>query len=266
MFLLSGNFLFASFVPVGPATVSISYNTPEGVVTYSGLRDFNGSFPSDATILGGAPNIKAFNSVDTFGWRLQVPGAVYPGESVITNAFFKINNGNDYFPGILENTDVTITVSGMEFDEPASIDASTFQLHTLWDADQADLLPNPYNHLHNFRTATNPFRDFDAFVDAGIFTDFPHPAYSLGDVAPTIIGNGTTTLGYSLVVPYHLLRHLSEEHTGSQEVPPGLPAPHGFLEPFHFHAEYVVTPEPSSLLLLGIGAVSVLQRRRASRL
>lgn len=251
----------ASLIPLGPATTTISYPTTEGVVSFSGLRAFNGSFPSDATILDGAPNIKTFNSVNTFGWRLQVPGAVYPGESVITNAFFKINNGQDYFPGLIPGGNLTLTVENIQFDQPAFIDESTMVLHTFWDVDQVDQLPMPYLHPHGFKTATNPFRDLNLFLGA---LPFPADHYVLDQFDPVITGNGTNTLGYTLTVPYDILKHIHESHHG-QTVPPGLPAPQGFLEPFHFHVEFAVTPEPTSLLLLVTGAAAALVHPRRKR-
>lgn len=253
----------AGFVPLGPANVSISYETAGGIQTFSDDRAFTGTGPTDATVLAGAPNIKVFNSQNSFGWRTQVPGAQYPGESVLTTSFFKADNDVDYFPGILENSNVTVTVSGIQFSSPAEIDVSTFMMHTLWDADQVDLIEFPYVHVHNFHTATDPFRDFDAFVNAGVFTDFPHQGYALADFTPQFTGQGTTTLGFTVSIPYDLLKHLDEMHNHhGNEVPPGLPAPHGFLEPFHLHIEYIVAPEPSSLTLLAVTAGAIARRRR----
>lgn len=257
----SGAKLNASVIPLGPATTTVSYTTDAGLQTFSGSRAFNGSIPSDATILGAAPNIKTFNSVNTFGWRLMVPGAVYPGESVITNAFYKNNVNQDYFPGILEGSDLTLSVQGIHFDQPVSIDVNTMVLHTFWDADQVDQLPMPYQHVHGFRTATDPFRDLDLFIGA---LPFPADHYVLDQFDPVITGNGTDTLGYTITIPYELLRHIHEDHHG-QTVPPGLPAPHGFLEPYHFHVEYAITPEPGTLCLLAGGALLAMRRGRSKR-
>ena len=86
-------------------------------------------------------------------------------------------------------------------------------------------------------TASDPFRDYEAFLNQGVFSTFPHPDHVLADVTPVFDCSAGTTLQFTLTVPYHLLQNLEEE---GHHPPPGLPAPHGFLEPFHFHCEYAV--------------------------
>jgi hypothetical protein len=67
-----------------------------------------------------------------------------------------------------------------------------------------------------------------------------------------------------LSVPYERLRHFEDV---GQEVPEDLPAPFGFLEPFHFHVEFVVSsvPEPGAAVLLLGGSFYALRRRRRVR-
>jgi hypothetical protein len=138
---------------------------------------------------------------------------------------------------------------------------STFLFHTLWRDTQVDaLFPHHYHHQHNLHTETNPFRDASDFSRGGLFSDSP-TNYVLADVSPVFGGNGTRMLSLSVRIPYDLLKNLEE--MGHSHVPPGLPAPHGFLEPFHFHFEYIVVPEPASLLLFS--PLLFLLRRRQSR-
>ena len=121
--------------------------------------------------------------------------------------------------------------------------------------------------MHNQNTGNDPFRDFEDFFPL-IFTDFPinYELGSLsGDSAIEIFGDGTDTLGFAITFPYDRLRHFEDV---DQEVPPGLPAPFGYLEPFHFHLEFVVStvPEPATALILLGGLLHGLGCRRRDRL
>jgi hypothetical protein len=219
--------------------------------------------------LAAAPNIKAFSAVDVYGRRARVaisyPEVLAPDESLIAHAFLKLDNSQDYFPGITEGAAVTVEVEGIHFDQPVDLDESTFLFHTLWDTNQSNLLDQYYDHEHNLHTLTDPFRDTEAFHLAHEFVDLPAPHQVFGDLAPyiTITGDGTDTLGFVAMIPYDMFRHLHEE---GQMVPDGLPAPHGFLEPYHFHFEYVVSvvPEPTTLaLLLPLALPAIRRSRRA---
>lgn len=83
---------------------------------------------------------------------------------------------------------------------------------------------------------------------------------NLGDIAPyiTLLGDGTDTIGFLAEIPYSLFAHPHEGHAGGHHGDPyeGLPAPHGFLEPYHFHFETLLSavPEPMTLTLLALGA------------
>lgn len=257
-------------VPSGQSAVTISYQTASGAVSFSGNRGYLDEAnlgPSDATILGGAPNIAAFNSVNSFGRRTALANSnpnfanvLGPNESLVTHAFFKnVPAGGlvePFFPGLVENGDLTITVENIQFAQPVTVDQSTFMMHVLWNADQVDRLVPFYTNVHNHHTETNHFRDFDDFLNGGIFNDSPSNT-ALGAVTAQFTGSGTDTLGFSITVPYTILRNLEDI---GQSVPAGLPAPQGFLEPFHFHFEYIVTPEPTSLML--VLAATLFARRR----
>ncbi len=65
-------------VPTGTGTITIGYETEAGPVSYSGERDYSGTGPTDATVLVGADNIRVFNSWNSFGRRMIVPGAWGP--------------------------------------------------------------------------------------------------------------------------------------------------------------------------------------------
>lgn len=255
-------------IPVGDALITVSYQTTNGVQSFSGSRDFSGVGPTDATNLSAAPNIRAFNSVNTFGRRTAV--ATNPtyahvlgsNESLVAHAFFKIDNSGDYFPGLTNNGSITLNIENIQFAEPVTLNEETLMLHTRWNI-QADQLPAPYIQIDDHHTRLSTFRDLDAFLASGAFGNLPTPNFILGNSAVdwTITGNGTNTLSLSATFPYSQLKNFEEM---GQVVPDGMPAPQGFLEPFHFHIEYVVTPEPATLTLLGLVCCGLLRRRTPS--
>ncbi len=259
----AGEVTRAQPVPLGTSTTTISYQVPGDTgpvwVNFSGDRNFNGVGPTDATVLAGADNIKIFNSWNQFGRRAIVPGALRPGESLITHAFYKTDNGGAYFPDLIQGGQIRLQFDNIHFDRPVTVNENTMMLHALWNADQVDQLDWFYISLQNHHTASFAFRDMDAFYGAGVFNQFPVPTVALGDINPTITGNGTDTIGIDLTFPYDMLMNFEEN---GQTLPPGLPGPQGFLESFHFHLEYIVTPEPGSLALLLTGTLLAVRRRR----
>lgn len=246
-------------IPTGTATTTISYQTANGLVSVSGQRDYRGTGPTDASVLVGAENIKIFNSFNEFGRRPLVLGAVGPNESYIAHAFYKADNNAEYFPGLVEGGDIHVQFENIQFDGPVTVDESTILFHALFSADQVDQLDDFYIHVQNHHTAVAAFRELEGFFTAGVFNHLPISTVILADIDPIITGNGTDTIGIELTFPYAMLRNFEE--TG-QTVPGFLPAPQGFLEPFHFHLEYVVVPEPGSLALLLIGMAAIVRRRR----
>ncbi|MCP4246080.1 MAG: PEP-CTERM sorting domain-containing protein [bacterium] len=256
-------------IPLGTSTNTVTYTTSTGPESYSGDRDYSGVGPTDATLLGGAPNIASFNSVNSFGRRTfanlfnQVIG---PDEAAVTHAFFKNDITGDYFPDLLPGGAVTLDFDNITFDQPVNIVTDTILVHVLWDIDQIDNALGPegrnYVNHHNHHTAAPTFRDFDDFFSpVFVFTNFPVPNYVLGDISPTVVGDGTDTLDISLTLPYALFQNLEDDGQGT---PPGFPAPQGFLEPFHFHLEYLVAPvpEPATLSLLVFGGLAVMRRTK----
>lgn len=270
-FLVNGSIALARPMPSGTSTTTISYTTTSGEKSFSqSSNDYTGRNLSDADLLGAAPNVMSFNSVNIFGRRTFLATGGAPvldaeSESLVTHAFFKGDNNDDFFPNVTADSMVTVKVDNIVFDQPVFVDHSTVLLHALWRANQVDLFPieGRYENLHNHHTISGSFRDFDAFVGpvfrTSIATGVPNYVVPNQDVTFTVEGSGTNTLNIELIFPYSLLTNLEE--TG-QVVPDGLPAPHGTLEPFHFHVEYVVTPEPTTLTLLGMAAWATLHRRR----
>lgn len=267
-------------LPQGASTITVSYDGGPG--PFSGARDYQGRL-GDQTPLGQAPNISAFNSagnqIGVFGRRADPILLADPerravlgeNETLISHAFFKIDVNGDFFPGITEGGRVNVSIDNIQFAEPVTLLPETLMLHVKWNGDQVFEFGNQtgqyYQHLDDHFTATDPFRDFDLFNDpvtgGPIFFDGPVPNYVLGEPGFdwSVMGNGTDKLSLSFSFPYELLRNLEDV---GHDVPPGLPAPHGFLEPFHFHVEYVVVPEPTTLALLLFGA-GVLIRRSCTR-
>ncbi len=235
-------------IPIGSSTTTFTYETAQGDVSFSGLRNFNGTGPGSATDLADADNIRAFNSVNAFGRRTVVdnthPEAIGPDESLVSHSFFKIDINADYFPGLITNGNLTITIDNIQFPQPVTLETDTMMMHLLYSpAQTGQIMPavEAYNYVYNHHMATSSFRDLAAFLDTPnmLIDNFP-PGISnfvLHSIEPVITGNGTRRLGISLTIPYNKLKHIEQN---TQTWPATVPAPQGFLEPFHLHLEYVV--------------------------
>lgn len=262
-------------IVVGESTMGLAYDTATGFESFEGLRDHAGVGLGDITNLGGAPNIGAFSAHNTLGRRPA--SAQGPDETLMRHGWYKmtpanvLNFGEDFFPAsttpsavsaIDVGGNITLSVQNIQFDRPVSVIENTFLLHVLWDTNQVDQLgpgrayANPHNHH-----LPPGFRDFDDFFGPLLpFVDLPVPNYATlsEGLSPVFTFNGPDSLNVSFTFPYSLLQHLQDDGQG---VPEGLPGPGGFLEPFHFHMEYLVAPEPHAGLLLLAGGGLMWPRR-----
>jgi len=259
-------------VPIGTSTITVEYpNGTPGGATASGMRNYTGSLPG--TPLAGADNLSAFNAVNTFGRRTALTvnpafaNVIGPNEALVAHAFFKNPGQRDqaFFPGLEQGGSITLHIEGIQFDRPVTVNQDTLMVHMLWDANQNLELgggfENAYRELNDHYTTTGTFRDLQTFKDGGIFTTDPvNFVLDSSDVDLLIDVITPSSFNLNVTIPYALFKNL-EEH-GQNAPGPGLPAPQGFLEPFHFHVEYTVAPEPITLALLLPGAVAVLRRKR----
>ncbi len=253
--------------PIGSSTMSISYTTTAGNVMFSGLRTHDGTGPGDVAHLTGAPNVGAFSAHNALGRRpASAQGA---DETLMRHGFYKFGSSGfniaaDFFQDMTPGSDITIAIENVQFDRPVQIQEDTALLHILWDIDQVDSLglngenlPRSYVNPNNHHTVAN-LRDVAEFQNQNVFRENPEPNYVIGDIAPSFWQPQPDVVSVSLTFPYEMFRHSEDDGLG---VPAGLPGPGGFLEPFHFHLEYLVVPEPSAGLLLAVGGL-VIRRRR----
>lgn len=272
---LIGSAAIAQPVPSGTTNTSVTWQTDAGTGSASGTPAYAGLPP--ATI-DPTSNFTGFNSqgntLGVFGRRgagVLLNNGAHPewanvirdGENMVSHAFFKADQSQSWFPNIADDGMITVSVQNIEFDQPAFIDESTLMLHMRWIS-ISEQLDSPYLATDDHYLATDPFRDFDIFQQAGLLTNFPTPNYlnESSLVNWSITGNGTTSLGIEVSFPYSALRNFEEDPLNPQTVPEGLPAPQGFLEPNHFHIEYTVAPEPGTLLLLAGGGFLAMRRKR----
>lgn len=254
--------------PIGSSTMSITYQTVNGAVEFAGLRSHDGTGLGDITNLNGAPNVGAFSANNTLGRRPT--SAQGSNETLMRHGFYKydtdgLNINDDFFPGVLTDSNVVIEIRDIEFDRPVQVQTDTVLLHALWNLDQVDQLglnaqnlPRAYSSPHNHHTVAG-IRDLQAFKDEGIFLDNPVANYNVGAIVPAFSQSAPNMLDVTLSFPYELLRHLQDDGLG---VPAGLPGPGGFLEPFHFHLEYLVVPEPTTAVLLSVLSIPFFKRQQ----
>lgn len=230
--------------PIGTANITLRYLMADGEErVLTDVRDFSGRDHEDASPLDGDHHINCFFSVNAFGIRPDVRGAIDHHEALLAFAFFKdhMDHSHDYFHDIAsEDTIITVEISDIHFAEPVTVVGSTGLMHRFWDADQVDQLDDFYINLHGHGLSTDIWRDFNLFFP-NPFTNFPVPNYALGEMTTAmsveVEGSGTEVVTLRFAFPYRLFKHYEEQ---GQMVPPGLPAPFGYLEPFHFHFEIAV--------------------------
>jgi hypothetical protein len=266
--------------PVGTSMTTVRYDTATTPQSYG--RSFGylgpGAGLGDIVNIGGAPNLGGFIAFNTLGRRTAVlgeaPTAQAANETLMRHGFYKagvndqLNKGDEFFTGIDTEGNITLEVTGITFDRPVKVREDTFLLHMLWDGGQVDGwgLDGDLNarlfHTNNHHLVSG-FRDFsDFFLGSNpVFKTNPDN-YIAGTIAPVVTQTAPNIIDVSLTFPYRLLTHLEDDGMGPPANPP-LPAPGGFLEPFHFHLEYLVVPEPGAGALLA--ATTVLISRRSRR-
>jgi hypothetical protein len=267
-------------VPVGTHSATVMYD--DGApppAAFSATLPYHGPGASlnDIEYFPGSSNLGAFTSFNTLGRRTEVipldPAVQAPNETLMRHGFYKFNSGNqinvddDFFAGIDVEGNVTVKIENITFDRPVQVRQKTFLLHMLWDIDQVDMLEMGGHHGHAYNAHHNlhlidGFRNFSSFFLGGSPEFVSHPAnFALGDINPVVTHDAPNVIDVEITFPYRLLTHLEDMGMG---IPDGvdLPAPGGFLEPWHFHLEYLVVPEPGSLALLAGGALLLRRRRR----
>lgn len=267
-------------VPVGENTTTITYGTIDGgSASYPVTLGYHGPGASlnDIEHVPGSGNLGAFVAYNALGRRSEVipldPAVQAPNETLMRHGVYKfsaasqINVGDDFFTDIDVEGNVTFSVENVTFDRPVQVRMNTLLFHTLWDIDQVDMLgfdehghPHAYNAHHNAHLVSG-FRNFSSFFLGGspVFVSSP-PNYALGDITPIVTHDAPNVINVSITFPYRLLTHLEDMGMG---VPAGsnLPAPGGFLEPWHFHLEYLVVPEPGAAMLFAGGLLLAGSRR-----
>lgn len=237
--------------------VTLTWPTEQGAVaTYT--RDL--SFASSAGRSPIAPNLEAFVTIG--GKRLDT-GQGDPRGAILRVGFYKADPRELLFENIADNAVVTITLTGVRFNQQPYPEPETVLLHAQWTdpggvfgctptlaeldlyltSSTSDDLAGRITSANGRLGALPPIRHVRSAADAQPKPSEPSPAAAapatgsargtlLGASAARLESDGSVTL--EAAIPYPLLKHVEDPwlRTGPGE----------FLEPFHFHLEVEILP------------------------
>jgi hypothetical protein len=209
--------------------VTISWPTRAGTTTIlEGVREYLA--PNDRTPIGPeGTNISVYVALG--GNRLDY-GLADPAGASIRAGFYKIDKKKPFFQDIADDAVVTVTLSGITFNQPAKARRETFLQHLKFEGNNAVLgcagdpgllatwnTMDPEEDLAERLTPRNGRR--------GVL------AANL-DCSVSITNTDEATLSLTFRFPYGLLKHADDRWKRT--------APGTFKEPVHFHIEFEAVP------------------------
>ena len=183
----------------------------------------------DADRVPVGDNVQAFAAVA--GTRI-VKSAGHPMGSVVKGGFYKLDAGKPWFDDIDTSKPITVTISGVRFNQPVQAPTDTTLVHMKYA--QGDLescgLPGSAracyatgSEIENLNGKCKPGID----TRLGVLSDA-----GPGSAVSSIDSEGLVTM--TATFPYRVLKNLQDPWASE--------LPGTFLEPVHFHFEFEAIP------------------------
>lgn len=212
-----------------PPKVTISWTRAnESLAEYAGVRPY--TVDAERTLLGG--NISCYAAVG--GTRLT-KGAGHRRGSIVRVGFYKADNAKPFFDGVAADTEITVTMTGVRFNQPADPNPGSLIQHLKYDPGDLQACGLPGDAREQFNTA-DPRDTLNDRVRPGIDTRLGVFAPGTGKLGTSsIVKHEDGTITMTLTFRYPALRNLRDPWKSD--------LPGTFLEPYHFHIEFEVLPE-----------------------
>ncbi len=197
-------------------------------IKFAGDRAY--AVDAERTPLGG--NISCYAAVG--GTRLT-KGAGHHRGAIVRVGFYKIDNAKPFFEGMTKDTEITVTMSGVRFNQPIDANPASLIQHLKYDQGDMQACGLPGDAREQFNTA-DPRDTLNDRVRPGIDARLgvlKPGAGKLGSSSVVETEDGSVTM--TLTFRYPALRNLRDPWKSD--------LPGTFLEPYHFHAEFEVLPE-----------------------
>lgn len=207
--------------------ISLSWHSlSRGFVRYSQ----NLPYAVDADRVPVGDNVEAFAAVA--GTRI-VKSAGHPKGSMVKAGFYKLDSGKPWFEDIDTSKPITVTISGVRFNQPVQAPVDTSMLHTKYAQGDLESCGLPGSARECYSTGS-PTENLNGKCKPGIDTRLGALSDSgLGSAVSSIDSEGLVTVTASF--PYRFLKNLQDPWASD--------LPGTFLEPVHFHFEFEAIPE-----------------------
>jgi hypothetical protein len=232
-------------------TAEIRWTDASGTTTRY-AADFAYTGDQGRAPMGG--NIEAFVAVG--GTRLT-KGAGHPGGAIVRVGFYKADKARPWFTGITSDTEITVRLTGVRFNQPVDADPRSVVQHLKYDLGDMESCGIPGDARDQFNTA-DPADTLNSRTRPGVdarlgslAVDPEEPAPGRGDRSsdtgsPAPLGTASITLrgddtaDLQIAFRYPALRNLRDPWKSD--------LPGTFLEPVHFHVEFEALPRGTAPL------------------
>lgn len=207
--------------------ISLSwYSLSRGFVRYSQRLPYE----VDADRVPVGDNVEAFAAIA--GTRI-VKSAGHPKGSMVKAGFYKLDSGKPWFEDIDTSKPITVTISGVRFNQPVQAPVDTSMLHTKYAQGDLESCGLPGSARECYSTGS-PIENLNGKCMPGIDTRLGGLSDSgPGSAVSSIDSEGLVTV--TATFPYRFLKNLQDPWASD--------LPGTFLEPVHFHFEFEAIPD-----------------------